>query len=292
MKTPVMKKYQSYLSGGISTLAALTMLLGVVTPAIGTPHGNSGNPLIAPPQSSFRGKNYSEWSAGFFQYANSMQLSHHPFNDSPGTDCSTGQTGNVWFIDGTMGTPFPPEGRNCTIPPDTALFLAIKASWTDNESCDPSTNYSTIKKTELTTEQLRNQAQANLLGNYGYREVIIDDVRINGLPAACSLSNITTCESPYLVQTPVFNFTIPATDNIEADNGNFACYNDPNKDGSPYLVTGAVGDGFYMMIKPLNKGNHTIRFGPIGADGLPTRLYNITVKERKYFNHDGDGKSE
>ena len=104
-------------------IAALALLVAGVAPALaGT--GNVGNPGIAPPQSHFHGQTYSEWSAGFFQWAYSLPFTDHPLFDT--ADCSEGQAGDVWFIDGTRGLMgFPPNGRNCTIPSGTALFLAL-----------------------------------------------------------------------------------------------------------------------------------------------------------------------
>src|SRR5947207_14970671 len=105
-------------------LAAL--LIALVAPALADSGqvGNLGNPLIAPPHSHFRGLSYSEWSAAFFQWVYSLPTLHHPLFDT--ADCSAGQTGKVWFIDGTaQGHGFPTEGRDCTVPVGTALFLLL-----------------------------------------------------------------------------------------------------------------------------------------------------------------------
>jgi len=257
----------------MSALVAIALLLGAVAPTVGAiPPGNLGNPSIAPPQSSFRGHTYSEWSAGFFKWVYSLPVTSHPLFDN--TNCSTGQTGNVWFIDGKRGgdAPFPSEGRNCTIPPSTALFLAVAARNQDNTHC----NGSTIEPTNDPVSVLRFKAAVNLDSFLDTRVVIIDGVNVNGLPA-CNPANPVTCQSPYRVQSPVFTYNVPAFDNLLIDDSG-SCYSNPNNDGAPYNVPGNVADGLYVMIKPLNTGKHTLRFGPIGPDGLPTRLYNITVQ--------------
>jgi len=48
-----------------SAFAALALLVAAAAPAMAGP-GNLDNPGIAPPQSHFRGRTYSEWSAEWF----------------------------------------------------------------------------------------------------------------------------------------------------------------------------------------------------------------------------------
>lgn len=261
-------------------IAALALLLAGVAPALAGPGnvGNLGNPAIAPPQSHFRGLTYSEWSAAWFQWAYSLPFTDHPLFDT--ADCSEGQTGNVWFIDGTRGAAgFPPAGRNCTIPAGTALFLALRAAYADNEGCDPTGT--TIQRTSLDESQLR-----DIIGNIvthilGTRGIVIDGVEVQGLlvsdPATGGL--ITDPNTPYRVQSPVYNYTIPALDNLLIlDDG--PCYSNPPAADLPGLtVHGAVADGVYVMIKPLSVGHHTIKFGRLDpTTGEPVQLYNITVK--------------
>jgi hypothetical protein len=244
-----------------------------------------GNPQIVPPQSEFRGLTYGEWSTKWHKWANSLPLTHHPFADN--ADCSTGQKGNVWFIGGAAirpdgnTTPFPPEGRDCTIKPGTALLLGLVAFSDDNEACSITTP-SVVQRTNLSEAELRTRASDSLNNAYGgFRKIIIDGVEVKGLPAACDPAYPASCLSPYRVQSPVFDYTIPALDNtLTVFQG--ACYNDPNNNGQPYKVTGVVADGFFTMIKPLKVGKHTIQFGRLGATGSPTRLYNITVSEHKH----------
>jgi hypothetical protein len=240
---------------------------GNAPPFAALPPGNLGNPPIAPPQSQFFGQTYSEWSAAWFRWVYSLPSTAHPLLDT--AECSAGQTGDVWFIGGTRGpNPFPPLGRNCTIPAGTALFLALAANQWDNEACGASG----IQRTTFTESQLRMFAYNNLNGFLGSRGIEIDGVDVQGLPA-CDPSNPSTCQSPYRVQSPVYNYTVPAFDNLLIlDDG--ACYNNPSGTGAPYTALGAVADGVYVMIKPLPVGQHTIRFGPLPA---LSRLYHITV---------------
>ena len=254
-------------------LAALTLLVTTLAPALAGPNnvGNLGNPSIAPPQSHFRGLTYSEWSAGWFQWAYSLPVTHHPLFDT--ADCSAGQTGNVWFIDGTHGTPFPQNGRECTVPPGTALFLSLAGSYADNEGCDGEN----IARTNNPEAVLRLQVHNNINNFLGSRRIVIDGVDVNGLPE-CDSSDPTTCDSPYRVQSPVYDYTVPAMDNILALYDDGPCYASPPRPDTPYTAHGAVADGVFVMIKPLSAGEHTIQFGlPDPTTGEPNRLYVITV---------------
>ena len=239
-------------------------------PTIPQTPGNVGNPAIAPPQSVFHGHTYSEWSAAWFQWVYSMPTTMHPLSDT--ADCREGQKDKVWFIGpSNPGDSLPPSGRNCTIPAGTALFLTITASEWDNEAC----GVAGIQRTTMTESQLRAAAYDTINQNLSFpRRVEIDGVDVQGLPADCDPSNSSTCQSPYRVQSPVFNYTVPAFDNLLIPFDG-SCYNNPNGNATPYTVPGAVADGVYFMIHPLPVGQHTIRFGRVDRN-LPF-LYNITV---------------
>jgi hypothetical protein len=261
------------------TLAGVIAALGVVNKANADNLSNLGNPQIVPPQAEFQGLTYGEWAAEWLIWANSLPLMKHPLTDT--ADCSAGQKGNVWFIDGTIGTPFPSEGRDCTIKPGTALFLNLNASSWDNEACSSDT-VPVVQRTNFSEAELRAKANNDLINGYGFRKIIIDGVEVKGLPAACDPANPASCQSPYRAQTPVFDYTIPALDNtlIFFDG---PCYNDPNNNGQPYKVTGAVADGYFAMIKPLKVGKHVLQFGRLDATtGKPNRLYNVTVSPHKH----------
>jgi hypothetical protein len=238
-------------------LAGLAVLASAVGPAVAG-QGNLGNTAIVPPHSNFRGRTYSEWSAAAFQWLMSLPFTHHPLFDT--ADCSAGQSGHVWFIDGSLAGGA--VDRSCTVPAGTALFLMIAANGpVDNTGCAGDV----IQPTNFTIDQLRALARANLesfLDDRGMAE--IDGVLVEGLSGL---------DTPYRVQSTVFGYTVPPFDNIlELINGD--CYRNPP--AAALRVDEAVADGVYVLIKPLSAGQHTIRFGnprlvPLGS------VYHITV---------------
>lgn len=248
-----------------SALVAMALLLAVAPPAMAG-QGNLGNPGIAPPQSHFRGHTYSEWSAAWFQWVMSMPFTQHPLFDSPGVDCSEGQTGNVWFIGGRLGGATP-ANRSCTIPAGTALFLNIVANGpVDNTGCD--STGTVVQPTAFSVDQLRIFADSNLDGFIDSR----GQCEIDGV----DIQHLAGLDPPYRTQSSVFGYTIPASDNLLVLlNG--PCYENPP--AADLIVTEAVADGVYVMISPLPVGHHTIRFGNPGGVALGN-VYHITVTGR------------
>ena len=252
-------------------LAVLIGLSLVVVPAWAQDNpGNLGNPGIVPPQASFGGQTYSEWVASLFQWVFSIPFTNHPLFDAADcvvgqpTGCSIGQSGNVWFLDGRLGSGGS-VNRCCTIPAGTALFLMITGSEFDNASCDPTNTF--VQLTSFTEDQLRGfaagQVDSLLLGGRG--QCSIDGRPVQNLPGP----NPSTPTSPYRVQSPVFDYTLPRLNNLDVlIDGN--CYQRPPV--ADLTVVGAVADGLFVLIEPLPVGVHHIDFG---IDLL--RRYIITV---------------
>ncbi|HEY3115867.1 MAG TPA: hypothetical protein VGK54_03920 [Chloroflexota bacterium] len=235
--------------------AALTLLAASVSPAMA-----QGN-VVVPPQNSYNGQTYAEWSAQWFQWVLSLPSTHHPLFDT--ADCSVGQRGNVWFIGGKLGAASPGLTRNCTIPEGTALFLAIANSSFDNTAC--SADGSTIEPTTFTIDQLRALASQNLEGFLDDKgQCTIDGVAVKKLLGP---------DTRFRVQSPVFDYTVPSVDNLLVLISG-PCYQ--NLAPNLLTVSPSVADGVYVLIKPLSVGQHTIKFG--NPQGHPLgHTYNITV---------------
>ena len=237
-------------------LAVLAMLAVPVPPAMA-----NGN-IVVPPQNTFDGQTYAEWSAQWFQWVMSLPFTHHPLFDT--ADCSVGQRGNVWFIGGKLGAASAGLTRQCTIPEGTALFLAVANASFDNTNCTQPIG-GTIDPTTFTVDQLRANAAQNLEG-------FLDDkgqCTVDGQ----AVKNLLGPDTKYRVQSPVFDFTVPSVDNllvlIDGD-----CYQ--NLAPNMLTVSPSVADGVYVLIKPLSVGEHTIKFG--NPQGHPLgHTYHITV---------------
>jgi hypothetical protein len=232
--------------------------------------GDSGdqerdNPGVAPLQSNPYGASYAQWSARWWQYALSVPTSQSPFLDQTGANFAAGQSGNVWFLSGAfVFTPGPGEpppinpnlaqvDRHVTLPAGKALFFPVlNAEWDNLVPGGPNTTY--------TVDQLRQLAKAGMDGAENM-QVQVDGHSIKNVPS-------------YRVQSPVFSYTLP-DDNITS----FASgVNVPGQTVSP-----AVGDGVYLMLRPLSVGKHVIHFsGDFGQGNFALDItYHITVTPGK-----------
>jgi hypothetical protein len=104
----------------ISRILNTTMLAAGLAAFVGV-SAIQANAAVLTPQSSPYGKNYSQWSAAYWQWLFSLPVEGHPGIDSPEFDVTEGQSGNVWFLTGPFGT----VERNITIPAGKALFIAL-----------------------------------------------------------------------------------------------------------------------------------------------------------------------
>jgi hypothetical protein len=268
-KTEVTKQGWSFSNGLKCLLASTVLLFGLPLAAqagqtlevqAGQPltaqpdKGNVDNPGILPPQSKPYGKSYAEWSAKFWKWAYSLPGTNHPLFDTTGEFVAAGQSGKVWFLGGTYSTTATqlPQGgtqvigeatRTATIPVGKALFFPILNSQNDNFQVDGNNNQ--IAPFTYTEQELRQFAAFGFDNGYVRNLVCtIDGRQVNGLQNA----NTTR----YRVQSPLFQYTVPQTDNIyEAQGFHISGAVPP---------PGAVSDGVYLMVAPLSVGKHTIAF--------------------------------
>ena len=228
---------------------------------------------VFPPNSEPFGLTYGEWGAKFWQWAFSLPATHHPSFDT--TDCSTGQSGPVWFLSAkfcaTVGPVVSPDCqayavvRSCQIPAGKALLYAM--AYEDSFLEEP------VGATEATlrsnAKSLADQA-ANVRFTVDGREV--ESVRICSTGSACSP-----------LQSPLFSYTL-APDNVLAATGEYL-----HADQAPGLIpdgasSQGVNDGFFVLLAPLPVGRHTlVAHNTVPAYGLTFEVtYHLNVVPRVY----------
>lgn len=149
-----------------------------------------------------------------------------------------------------LAAPFGTVVRTCTIPADKALFVAI------------------INAEASDLEGLGNN-EADQITNAHYLASHIITAALNFTVDGNVIDNIS---SSYLFVSPQFSFVAPTPWYFGATGGNGT----------------AVGDGYYVMVKPLSSGQHTIHFGgeflfTLANDGFDLDLpldmtYHLTVQ--------------
>ncbi len=145
------------------------------------------------------------------------------------------------------------------------LFFPVLNAWADN------TGYQGSGPFTSTLEQLKDIAA--YYSDASELHAYIDGVAVQNL-------------SDYRAGYAPFSYTVPATDNLLQLFGGFV----PRPDGvfidwpSPY-VTGAASDGYWLMLKPLPPGTHTISFGGTAKNtGFQINItYTITVVPKGQF---------
>jgi hypothetical protein len=128
------------------------------------------------------GLTYGEWTARWWQWANSIPKPDNPAVDNTGKNCAIDQNGPVWFLAGTFGGS---AERTCTIPSGKAILIPIF-----NSEC----SYAEFPALKSESE-LRSCAKS-LQDKTTSLEATIDGMSIQGL-------------EKYRVASPLFNLTFP-----------------------------------------------------------------------------------
>lgn len=194
------------------------------------------------------GMTYGEWQAAYLQYFFSIPASTNPVNDTTGADCNVSQSSSpVFYLNSTWaGTSVT---RTCTVP---SKPLLITAAWWECSSVEQPPSYG------ANPQDMRTCAAAAANG-----------IGVNTLKLIVDGKDISKELQSLRVQSPYYDFTMPATDNILGLDG---------------VTSGSsVSDGYLLMLRPLSPGNHVIHFkgayvsGP-GCCGSFGVTYNLTVQ--------------
>jgi hypothetical protein len=100
------------------------LVLGGVMAFSSLPCSAAADPPIRifPPHSVIFGKSVGEWSAGWYQWANSIPLDRNPIRDADGVFAGEGQSGPVFFLAGNSGGE---TERTVRVPSGKLLLLPI-----------------------------------------------------------------------------------------------------------------------------------------------------------------------
>jgi hypothetical protein len=234
-------------------------IAGATAIALGTVHGVSvkaGSRSITIDRDSIAyGRTYSEWSAAWQQWVDSIPAAKHPLFDN--ADCSTGQSGPVWFLGGK----FCPNGdvcafnnivRNCTVRSDKALYFPLMNS--EDSVLEEHLAENPGNPKFQTISALRAKVESNLMNATVF----------------CTLDGISIpqLQEKYRVQSVAFSFTLPA------DNLFTSFYGTRFPEGTYFP---GVDDGWYVMLLPLAPGHHELQFGGHTRGSTISVKYNLNV---------------
>jgi len=223
--------------------------------------------LVVDPHSTVSGLTYGEWGAAWWQWVLAIPPCstgpidpNHPTAcagtpapnfDPTGASCGLDQSGPVWFLAGTAYNTetFGAPTRSCTIPAGKYIFFPI-INLIDDWPCPPAFHFNPAPGKSL-EDFLTNDA------NTYFTPVPPMDVEVDGV----------TLPQPfrYRATSPLVGFT--------ADPG--WAVNDPCITGTPEV---GVADGFWVMLRPLSVGHHTLHFRGGASPGFVTEVtYHLTI---------------
>ncbi len=208
---------------------------------------------ILDPADEHYGMSYSEWNAEWYKwiyeypYGEECQL---PIDDSTGENCGIGQSGDVFFLAGSIAADTTVVVRDgCKVPSGKALFFPVANSVADNGGVP---------------EPLPDEDnQAAVEGTLGM-------IQTENLFASVDEEELTDLER-FETDIAEFAYELPEEPNF------YTCLGASGVTGT---ISPAYAGGYYVMVAPLSKGAHTIRFGLDQADDLWAIdiTYNLTVE--------------
>lgn len=230
--------------------AATTQVQTVRQPSAVTQSTPAQNSILFPKTSHPYGASLETWAERESQWIYGHPYARNPLIDQTGADCAEGQTDeHVWFLPRIAGPRVFSGSRQCTVPRGKAIFLEIGA-YVNPWPC-PDPNFRPAPGQSL-YDFLRADAKAFMDG------VTHLEVSLDGRPLDDVLSYRFASEQLFTLDGD------PSFAQLDA------CVT-----GSPQP---AVVDGFFMMFKPLEPGEHTIRvYGTDVRGADKTYVYHLTV---------------
>jgi len=242
----------------MSALLAISILsLGAGSPALAGEDRDNG-PHIFPPHSHPYGQSYGAWGAEWWKWVYSFPAAKNPIQDTTGEFGSLNQSGPVWFLAGTFGET---AKRTLTIPGGKGIFFPIFNTFYDYPCPEP-------PPFQPAQGQSLEDFLAALAAAYiDYATALA--VQVDGVELQHPFN--------YRAASHLVTFTAdPSWVTL-----------DPCVTGTPQS---GVSDGYWVMLAPLPKGEHTIHISAAAAvPGYPFNLdvtYHLTVLPEDLGNHD------
>ena len=205
------------------------------------------NSKVYPPNAHPFGQSYKEWTEDWWQWLMTFDCAGSPLLDPTGEHATQNQSGPVFFLVGTTGGAVE---RNVTIPRTKAILFPL-INIINDFPC-PDTSFHPAPGQTL--EDFLQEGAAAFIDLADNLSVTLDGDELND-------------PENYRFQTDLFQFT---------GNPDLTNCLDPCVTGQ---VQDAVSDGYWMMLKKLHHGNHTLHFYAEVPDyGFVVDVtYNITV---------------
>lgn len=220
------------------------------------------DPRVVPIDSKLRGRDYGDWAADWFVWSSGIPKAENPVFDMTGEFASVGQHGSVWHLAGTFGGP---ATRTITVPPGKSLFVPLLNQVLNAPEDVPyARDIATLVGVDPAT--LTDAEAMRLAVNWNMDHATSLSLTVDGVEV----------QDPWQYRAETDVFPLVLSDIFE----------DFGYPAGPREVN--VGDGYWVLLRPLKAGAHTIRIQSAlkysTADGDPFDfdfsldvLYNLTV---------------
>jgi hypothetical protein len=235
----------------VGTLGARVVLVGVMAASLlvtGVASANAGTPIPPGSKDAEKRGGYPALTAKWWTWATGI-FPETPILDTTGELCGQGQKGKIWFLAGSFGGTIG-EGtveRNCTVPANKTLFFPVfNTLWWAPEDGETAaevrilSNESIVPVIGCELREPFSVCNPNVAGLD--MEVLVDDEPVEDIFG-------------YRAQSP------PGGSLYQIEEGSwgvdFGGQAPPNffppGDRDP-----AVADGYWVMLRPLSPGDHTV----------------------------------
>ena len=228
---------------------SVVALIALVVGTVATAAADNSNKVVRPDE-KLAGKSYSELASEWANWLAAEPIATNPAFDPDGSLCDTNQDGKVWFLASTFGGV---ADRTCEVPADKAIFVSLGGVFLGFAPEFPVAGDPCLQM-GTTLDQVRCDVNSDVpvAPNVSF-EATLDGVPITDLLA-------------YRAQSVPGGFTLRVPDpSLITDLGL------PAGDRSS-----AVTDGYYLLLKPLSPGEHTLNFRMI-TPGQPDAGVNYTL---------------
>ena len=213
---------------------------------------HAGNKVVQPGQ-EFAGKSYNQLASEWTQWLTREPFATNPALDPDGSLCDLNQQGKVWFLASTF------EGvatRTCEIPEGKAIFLSLGGVFISFAPEFPAAGDPCAQMASL-ADRVRCDVNTDApVAPAVSFEASLDGESIDDLFA-------------FRAQSQPGGFT------LEVDEPSFLTdLGLPAGDRTP-----AMADGYFLYLKPLKRGRHTLSFRMTNADQSVTGVdYTLVVR--------------
>lgn len=206
------------------------------------------SPGVYAPHSTVQGASLGEWTAEWWRWATSAPAAVNPLQDPTGAHAGVGQDGPVFFLAGQRGTGV--VERTITAPSGSKFFFPVL-----------NTTYITFPEDPPTPVAELRQLVGGLVDQYSGLYATVDGRSIDVRPHR----QVDPYENGFELEVPA--------DNIF---------------GRPAGTYGpVVTDGYWLMLKPLPVGQHTITFGGTFRPGRTLDVtYHVEVVPKGQYRKD------